>query len=614
MARHVSGGRQALAATFDDIVRGIGDDEADDFKIVALGLVGPEAVAAAFLHLDAADRLTLFLSELAERGLIDLPAAVAAHPALGRRPIVLPQDASGQRIVLQGWTQDMLDWIDMVDLLTGLSRAARRTCFVNAGDRSGTGFLIGPQTVLTNWHVVVDLIDPATGRAPDGSAARLTCDFDNLTSGTTVTHKAVADWLVDFSPRDLTGVAPGTYPDMTGLRPHALDYCAIRLAGAPGRTRGWYDLADPGRLDRAASVLFVVQHPARQPLQVAIGKDTRADATRPDLMVHFVRTADGSSGGLCLDNRLRVVGLHHSEVQNVPGQFGHNLATFARAIHAANGNLGGHLPRYDRISVLANGDRAVIGRTASQELIREMADSPQRPILYVRGEPKSGKTFSCSLVRDSLEPDRHVVVDLSPLDVPPRAREVAGLILQRAGVRAEEIAALTSGEAPHGTIPAWVANTLLPEFRTALRKRLHADPAKPMLLWLVIDRLDEVDIPATEAREFLDALYADAVATGELRVVLIGLDGPLPALDPRRTMTDEIDHPDNVLPDDIETCIAGLMTARGLAPSRDEIRRHAEVVQAMADMLHAHFAGAPRLSRLSEALASVYLKAAKRWK
>lgn len=56
----------------------------------------------------------------------------------------------------------------------------------------------------------------------------------------------------------------------------------------------------------------------------------------------------------------------------------------------------------------------------------------------------------------------------------------------------------------------------------------------------------------------------------------IGLSAPLPGLDPLRAATEDIAAPDNIDQQDIETCIAHLLTSRGIAPLPDEIDPLAE--------------------------------------
>ena len=633
LAAHIDGARPLVAAAYDDLARRSGDAGAADFKTVALGLQGADAHAAALLRVDQAGYLGAYLAELATRGLIDLNAALRARipgsgPAPGDPPApalpverIMPQDAGGRRIVAQGWTMDMAEWVDMTALTIGMARAMRRTCLVRVGGDTptqGTGFLIGPQTVLTNWHVVHSLIDPTTGAARPGSDRQLSCDFEHLSQGVRAPHQAAESWLVDFSPLALNALGiSASYPDMTGLRDHALDFCALRLAGAPGRMRGWYDLAQPGQIDSKAGLLFVLQHPKGEPQLVAVTTNATVARDEPAILRHHARTAPGSSGGLCLDHELRIIGLHHAEV-SIPDatdtpQFDHNRAILARAIHDANPQLGAPDPAFDRICELATGERVVIGRAETQRRLRAMAARTERPVLYLRGAPRSGKSFSAELLRDCVESGQHVIVTLSPAGLPASARDLAAKILDRAGARPDQIAALPQPDNPHGTDAAWLSSRLFPDFCKALYDLLQSGTAPSRLLWLVLDQLGQGDIPQTSARDFLDRLYVEAQRSDRIRVLLIGLSAPLPGLDPLLAATEDIAAPDNIDPQDIETCIAHLLTSRGIAPLPDEIRRHGQLIQAAADLLAETGASRPRLERLSDVLAGIYLKAARNW-
>ena len=166
-----------------------------------------------------------------------------------------------------------------------------------------------------------------------------------------------------------------------------------------------------------------------------------------------------------------------------------------RAIHGANPDLGAPDPAHDRIFVLATGDCAVIGRAETQRRIREMAGPTRSPVLYLGGAPRSGKTFSADLIRDSVESGRHVIVTLSPSQVPPAARDLAALILIRAGATPELAATLPGADTPHGTDVAWLGGKLFPEFRRLLHETLQVGTSGPRLLWLVMDQLDQGDIP-----------------------------------------------------------------------------------------------------------------------
>ncbi|HMQ91896.1 MAG TPA: trypsin-like peptidase domain-containing protein [Amaricoccus sp.] len=621
MAAHITGARQAVAEVFNEIGRRTGGS-LDDFKIVALGIDDrTEAFALALVHTAQASvpAHRVFLTELAALGLIDLPKAFAALAAAigekgGSAKLLWAQDATGNVVEPQGWNAEIAKTLNSAELITAFNYAARRICLITTGQSQGTGFLIGPQTVLTNWHVMVPLLDPATGKARPDSSGRIRCTFEALTSPEGQTYPAVDDWLVSFSPLDPTRIPPTKpYPPMVAPEGDFLDFCAIRVAGVPGRERGWYDLADTGVLDEANDLLFVIQHPHANPQRAGIEKGARSDPTDANFILHQVWTDEGSSGGLCLDHRLKPVALHHAAIRDAQKKFLHNRAVRLAAIHAARPDLGAPLPLYDRICRLADGSRAVLGRQDTQQTLHQMMADAARPILFVRGDRKSGKTFSADLIRDCTAHDRRRIALLSASEIPAEARDLAELILARAGAPAAAFSALPRPEPTHTTDFAWLKATLLPALRRGLTDLLRADAARPLVLWLVIDELDLVPIPQTSARDLLDALYADVALLADMRIVLIGLDGILPGVDPALIRTEDLVDPATIERGDLESCLSCLMTERLLGPSPKEVQRLADLMSGTARMVGKHRPNTSPLAVLSEVLSAVYIKASGRW-
>ena len=56
-------------------------------------------------------------------------------------------------------------------------------------------------------------------------------------------------------------------------------------------------------------------------------------------------------------------------------------------------------------------------------------------------------------------------------------------------------ATLPGADTPHGTDVAWLGGKLFPEFRRLLHETLQVGTSGPRLLWLVMDQLDQGDIP-----------------------------------------------------------------------------------------------------------------------
>ena len=189
------------------------------------------------------------------------------------------------------------------------------------GDGEGTGFLIGPGTVLTNYHVIQS-IDKKENNISD-----LTCLFDYKVreDGTEVYKgkRIPVDQLVTLSkydPADLTDT--GQLPD-----PDNLDYAVLRLQGEPGKqpiagtakgdtggdARGWLKLTETPYAFAPKSPLHIVQHPDKEPMQVWFEPEAIISANTNGTRVKYnTNTKPGSSGSPCFSQNWELVALHHA--------------------------------------------------------------------------------------------------------------------------------------------------------------------------------------------------------------------------------------------------------------------------------------------------------------
>lgn len=618
LAQGIRGSRLAVAAVYNEIAARTGKDQ-PDFKTVALGLDDPvRAFTEALMSAARAEPPWhgAFLSELAALGLID-PAALARDAAASTPVTLLPQNGDGSSLEPQAFTAAMIGVLEVADLLNAFNLAARRLCLIRAGGKQGTGFLIGPQTVLTNWHVMSNLIDPATGKALDGSAGQISVSFETLADNQGRPCLVAADWLVGFSP--LAKDAADPLPQAVSPDGTFLDFCAIRLLGAPGRERGWYDLSQTGALNQKTDAFFVFQHPAGVAQRAGVARDAVPDANK-DFLRHQVFTASGSSGGLCLDHMLRPIGLHHAAVwhptkkdKTGKPKLDYNRAVRLASIHAARPDLGKPDLQYDRILRLSDGSGGVVGRETTQEFLRRMAAGKEPPILIVKGDRKSGKSFTTVLLRELFPFDSFRIVQLSASDLKAEAVDLARLILEQAGKDAGEIDAGFKSLASLTTGPATVADVYA-TMKTMLVGITSASPVQPYTLWLVIDQLDTVALPRIGARSLLDKIYSDPSLLKVMRVILIGLPELLTGVDPKWTFTEKLDDPNSLKPDEVEKCLSGLMVAAGLVPSVGETRRHSALIIGATGALDPQGRQSSQLAVLSGLVSGVYMKAVDAWK
>jgi len=208
--------------------------------------------------------------------------------------------------------------LDVDKFLGRLGEVVGQVCRVDLrGDGNGTGFLIGPRAVLTNYHVIESVIKQAH------SLQDFTCRFDYKVraDGTSVNKGTVYNVtdLVAHSPYDPADLVRDTQqPD-----PNKLDYALLLLEGEPGNDplggkptgdpRGWVKMPAVAHAFSANSPLFIVQHPDKKPMKLALDTDAVIGLNNNRTRVEYkTNTEPGSSGSPCFDQNWELVALHHS--------------------------------------------------------------------------------------------------------------------------------------------------------------------------------------------------------------------------------------------------------------------------------------------------------------
>lgn len=208
-------------------------------------------------------------------------------------------------------------FVDYDRFLSRFRALGDRVCKVTTptkhGTKHGTGFLVGPDLLLTNCHVVDQVVS-------DSDAGRTVFEFDYRSGtatgeggGSTYHRLAPSNWLVAKSPpseSDATGVGkPGE---------GEFDYALLRLAESVGESpsrsggkRGWFSLEAPRPVVALNEFVVVPQHPEGRPLEIAWGSvlSFNDDGSR---VKHNATTNRGSSGSPCLTADLEIFGLHHA--------------------------------------------------------------------------------------------------------------------------------------------------------------------------------------------------------------------------------------------------------------------------------------------------------------
>lgn len=280
------------------------DTPQDDARFLAEVLVKYQLIAD-----------TVYMSELRAKYGLDVPPAREIDPAL-LPPTEPPAPAEepdfepvvGDQEALERIVNSEDNFLD-IDMLAGAIYTAQAVGRIELpkGRAHGTGFLVGPNLILTNYHVFKskDVLERAVIR------------FDyQLNADGVVTQGRVFDFETDF---------------YIGSPDTELDFALVKVKGEPLADRkmepedvglGYLDLLRRGRhrgyLLVSPSLIIeqervnIVQHPNGNPQKVVLTQNyvlNNMSATR----VHYLAdTLPGSSGSPVLNNRWEVVALHHS--------------------------------------------------------------------------------------------------------------------------------------------------------------------------------------------------------------------------------------------------------------------------------------------------------------
>ena len=205
-------------------------------------------------------------------------------------------------LALQGFFQQEPPFQDVGFLMRGIARAAA-VCRIQVPEtgQQGTGVLIAPTLVLTNYHVL------ATAAAPqiEENAHGAELSFGNITAadGTEAVGQkfglAADKPLVQSSPVD------------------KLDYALLRVEDAikGQQVDGKIQIA-PLTTDVPAQGmgLHILQHPGGSAMKIALSSNGITSVVKDKGLVQYVtRAAGGSSGAPCFNDQWEMIALHHAE-------------------------------------------------------------------------------------------------------------------------------------------------------------------------------------------------------------------------------------------------------------------------------------------------------------
>ena len=229
-----------------------------------------------------------------------------------------------EKIVVETHTfLDPVSWRERLEVIE------RQVCRVELGNRPmGTGFLVAPDVVLTNHHVVQEVLKGTV--SPDFLVLRF--DYKRLQDGTELRGRLYGlaqAWLLHASPHSAV--------DLMNPKPHEastqeLDYALLRVKGQPGhepvdgkKTRKWMDVPADAYAFPPGSPILIVQHPQGDRLRLAIATDGVIAVNSARTRVTYrTNTLGGSSGAPCFNQDWTLVALHHSGDPGIQAQAQYN--------------------------------------------------------------------------------------------------------------------------------------------------------------------------------------------------------------------------------------------------------------------------------------------------
>ncbi len=360
--------------------------------------------------------------------------------------------------------------------------AMPRVCVIvseaNEEIRRGTGFLLGPDLILTAYHVVGDHI--REGQQIDPPAGRCFAIFDHFEGAPIedATSQVQGRW-VPFHDTWLEACSPALQYDGKFANPNAadrarlqnaLDFALVRLAepvgresytGGGGRARSWFTY-DPAESEmQAGQRVLMPQHPFGFPQKLDVGFFVE-ECPSGSRLRSDIEASKGSSGAPCFraaNDAFPLVGMHNAAyaprrrlaVMNqaikfamIADQIGNLLQAHAAPVLVAS--------RLWNVSPAGQPSRPILGRT---QLLKWLEAAPetatdQTVFASISEQAKSGRAFSIEILRAARRESGDRIIEFGTRDVamPATAPDMIHSILEQLAIPAAALADLPPRPSP----------------------------------------------------------------------------------------------------------------------------------------------------------------------
>jgi len=197
---------------------------------------------------------------------------------------------------LQGFFSPPIPWQDVGFLRRAIERASS-VCRIEIGERRGTGFLVAPTLVLTNYHVLKLFVEDDI----EVNARNILLRFGCFTSS-----------KGDASEGQAFKLAPDGI--VAQSRVEELDFVLLKVESGIMSV----DAIQPAPLDPSLparkSALNILHHPGGDTMKLSTSGNGITDVLEDRGYVQYATPAvEGSSGSPCFNDTWKVVALHHAQ-------------------------------------------------------------------------------------------------------------------------------------------------------------------------------------------------------------------------------------------------------------------------------------------------------------
>jgi V8-like Glu-specific endopeptidase len=197
--------------------------------------------------------------------------------------------------------------MSVFDTLTKLAAVTNQVCEIrtkNPDARLGTGFLVGPDLILTASHVIVN----------NETLPNLVCAFNNIIFGIGKIQTGQPTLVGVTKEEDVSHAAVGQPVTL-----NAFDFSLLRLDATVGDApRNFIRITGDSTVEVGDSI-YVVEFPGASSVSFAGGTIPKAfnSLTEAEFQ-HNAQTSGGASGSPVFNNAFDLVGLHRGESMTGP--------------------------------------------------------------------------------------------------------------------------------------------------------------------------------------------------------------------------------------------------------------------------------------------------------